>query len=357
MRLTCALALAVPLSVCPLLSALSSAHAQLVVGISVSIVPPALPVYVQPPIPAPGYLWIPGYWAWGHDLGYYWVPGTWILPPQPGLLWTPGYWAWSDGVYVFHTGYWGPHIGFYGGVAYGFGYTGVGYEGGYWRNGSFFYNRSVNSITSVSITNVFNKTVVVNNVTNVSYNGGAGGTTAKATPEELAAEREPHVAPTPEQTRHAQAAAKDPSLSLAQNHGQPAVAATMHPAQFKGLGVVAARPGKPVAVLSPKGPAGKGGANSPGNMSPGGTATIGATNKVDSDAPTPHEGGPNASGPAAAMKKLSPSGAEPTPQTAKPVLPPTQLAKQPANPASKPQPARRPPPPRQPKCAPGEQCR
>jgi hypothetical protein len=30
---------------------------------------------------------------------------------------TPGYWGWSDGVYVYHEGYWGPEIGFYGGVA------------------------------------------------------------------------------------------------------------------------------------------------------------------------------------------------------------------------------------------------
>jgi hypothetical protein len=88
-----------------------------------AIPPPPLPIYEQPPIPGPGYIWTPGFWAWeGSD--YYWVPGTWVLVPRPGLLWTPGYWGWSDGVYVFHDGYWAPHIGFYGGVAYGFGYIG-----------------------------------------------------------------------------------------------------------------------------------------------------------------------------------------------------------------------------------------
>ncbi len=94
------------------LIAFAPAHAQIAIGISVDIAPPPLPVYDQPPIPAPGYLWVPGYWAWDDDVGYYWVPGTWVLPPEPELLWTPGYWGWSDGVYVFHDGYWGPEIGF-----------------------------------------------------------------------------------------------------------------------------------------------------------------------------------------------------------------------------------------------------
>ena len=152
---------------------------------------------IQPPIPEPGYLWVPGYWAWDDNTGYYWVPGTWVLPPEPALLWTPGYWGWNDGVYVFHEGYWGPQIGFYGGVSYGFGYDGVGYEGGYWRDGAFFYNRSVNNISNVSITNVYNKTVVVNNVTNVSYNGGTGGTTAQPTPHQIATANEHHVAAKP----------------------------------------------------------------------------------------------------------------------------------------------------------------
>ena len=247
-----ALTLGLSLVVCSLF-AFTPTHAQVVIGISVDIEPPPLPVYDQPPIPAPGYLWVPGYWAWDDDTGYYWVPGTWVLPPEPELLWTPGYWGWNDGVYVFNDGYWAPQIGFYGGVAYGFGYTGVGYEGGYWRNGAFFYNQSVNNISNVSITNVYNKTVVVNNTTNVSYNGGAGGTTARPTAEQLAVEKERHVAPTAEQTRNVQAAAKDPTLSLNNNHGHPTIAATAHPAQFKGPGVIAAHPGKPVAAVQPQG--------------------------------------------------------------------------------------------------------
>ena len=45
------------------------------VGVSINIAPPVLPVYVQPACPGIGYIWTPGYWAWGSD-DYYWVPGT-----------------------------------------------------------------------------------------------------------------------------------------------------------------------------------------------------------------------------------------------------------------------------------------
>ena len=252
-------------------------------AIAVDIAPPPLPVYDQPPIPAPGYIWTPGYWTWDDDTGYYWVPGTWVLPPEPALLWTPGYWGWNDGVYAFHEGYWGPEVGFYGGVSYGFGYTGEGYEGGYWRGGTFFYNRTVNNISNVQITNVYNKTVVVNNVTNVSYNGGAGGTTAQETPQQIAAANQQHVPPTPQQTQHMQMAAKDPALSLNNNQGHPTVAATTHSAQLNGAGVVAAHPGTPLAAIEPQGHhvGGAGGAatgNAPAGQGaktgPGDAATI-----------------------------------------------------------------------------------
>src|SRR5215472_3847994 len=127
----------------------AQSRAQIAVGVSVRIGPPALPVYVQPVCPGPGYIWTPGYWAYGPD-GYYWVPGTWVQPPVVGVLWTPGYWGWSNGYYLWHEGYWGPHVGFYGGINYGFGYTGVGFRGGYWNNGAFFYNRSVNRVINVT---------------------------------------------------------------------------------------------------------------------------------------------------------------------------------------------------------------
>ena len=203
--------------------------------------PPELPVYEQPPIPAPGYVWVPGYWGIG-PVGYYWVPGTWVLPPTVGLLWTPGYWAWRDGIYAWNAGYWGPQVGFYGGVNYGFGYGGVGYEGGRWDNGVFVYNRTVNNFGNVTITHVYEKTVIVEpGATRVSFNGGSGGTTVRPTQEEQAAAHEQHVAAVPSQLQHEHTASENKALLASENHGTPTIAATAKPGEFAGKGVVAAK--------------------------------------------------------------------------------------------------------------------
>src|SRR4029077_15104825 len=119
--------------------------------------------------------------------------------------------------------------------------TGVGYEGGYWNNGRLYYNRTVNSVSTTNITNVYNKTVVNNTtVNNVSYNGGSGGTTARPTPQEQAAERAKHTAPTAVQIQQQQDARANRSQLASVNHGQPPVAATPKPGAFSGSGVVKA---------------------------------------------------------------------------------------------------------------------
>ncbi len=213
------------------------------IGISVSFGPPALPVYTQPLCPAPGYIWTPGYWAWDPNYGdYYWVPGTWVLAPQVGYLWTPPWWGWSGGAYLFHAGYWGPTIGFYGGIDYGWGYFGHGYEGGRWNNGQFYYNRSVNNVNVTNIKNVYNVNVTrtYNTVNRVSYNGGPGGIEARPTGAEQAAERQQHVAPVAAQTQHAEEASRNQQLRASVNQGKPPIAATPKPGTFSGAGVVRA---------------------------------------------------------------------------------------------------------------------
>jgi hypothetical protein len=231
-------ALALMLGATSIVAFSATTQAQVSIDVRVNVAPPPLPFYEQPVIPAEGYLWIPGYWAWDEAAAdYYWVPGTWVEPPQPELLWTPAYWGWVDGRYVFFPGYWAREVGFYGGIDYGYGYTGDGYFGGRWDNGVFFYNRSVTNFENVRITNVYNQTVVVRTTNNVSFNGGNGGITARPTPQQEAIARERHVEATPVQRQQAEAASKDRSLFSKQNHGEPAVAATPRAGVFQGAGV------------------------------------------------------------------------------------------------------------------------
>jgi hypothetical protein len=229
-----------PFLICGAIGLPAVSEAQVAVGVSITVAPPALPVYAQPVCPEAGYMWTPGYWAYGPE-GYYWVPGTWIMPPAVGLLWTPGYWGWGGGYYAWHAGYWGPHVGFYGGIDYGFGYGGVGYVGGGWQGNVFAYNTSVTNVNTTIIHNTYNTTVVSNtNVNHVSFNGGTGGTAAQPSAAEQAAGREQHTVMTTAQTQHAQAASQNRAFLASTNHGHPSVAASPRPGVFNGHGVTAA---------------------------------------------------------------------------------------------------------------------
>ena len=210
-----------------------AAHAGVFVGVSIGIAPPVLPVYTQPICPGPGYLWTPGYWAYGGE-GYFWVPGVWVQPPSVGLLWTPAWWGYDGGLYRFHSGYWGPQVGFYGGINYGFGYGGVGFGGGEWRGGSFFYNRAVANVNVVNIHNVYENRTIVNNYnhTTVSYNGGRGGIEARPTAQQTAYMNGTHVGPTANQFQHQQLAMNTPGQRFAENRGNPSVRAAASNAAF-----------------------------------------------------------------------------------------------------------------------------
>jgi hypothetical protein len=230
--------------------------AEVSVGVSVTFGPPALPVYVQPPCPEPGFIWAPGYWAWDPGFGYYWVPGVWVLAPFVGVLWTPGYWAWSNGVYVWYDGYWGPVVGFYGGINYGYGYTGYGYAGGYWSGNRFYYNRTVNNISVTNITTVYSKPVGNVRPAGASFNGGPGGTNARPTSEQLAAANQRRSSLTGAQKQHMQVARADPKQRATVNRGRPAIAATTKPGEFTGRGVTgASRAGAPYKTPTGRGAA------------------------------------------------------------------------------------------------------
>jgi WXXGXW repeat (2 copies) len=329
-------------------SAQSCTCAGVVSGITADEAPPPLPEYTQPPIPAPGYMWTPGYWSW-NNADYYWVPGTWVEPPRPGVLWTPGYWGYSNGAYVFNRGYWGPHVGFYGGVSYGFGYGGSGYQGGRWDNGAFFYNRSVNNVGNTRITNVYNETVV-NNVANnrSSFHGGPGGIAVKPTPEEEAAAKEQHEKPTSAQLQHTRAASMNAGSFASTNNGKPAVAATVKPGALTGPGVVKA------SAAGPTTPAPASGASTPGEeKGPKGTTAPGAEPQKTPERPelrtepkaepkpaaepAPAEKGSTVKEPVHPHEPMHPA-VEPAHPAAEPVHPhePSHPAAEPVHPAAEP---------------------
>jgi hypothetical protein len=203
------------------------------VFISVGIAPPALPVYEQPPCPEEGLMWTPGYWAYGED-GYYWVPGAWVPAPYEGALWTPGYWGWSNGMYVFHDGYWGNHVGYYGGVNYGFGYMGIGFVGGLWRDHHFAYNTEVMHVNERFVHSVYHDRDIVNRYTvandrHVAFSGGPGGIRHDARPEEMMAEHDRHIARTDFQQQHESAARGDHGAYFKTNGGHPQTPAMARP--------------------------------------------------------------------------------------------------------------------------------
>lgn len=212
-----------------------SSHAQF--SISANFGPPPLPVYEQPPCPEPGLMWTPGYWAWDPDqASYYWIPGAWVSAPAPGLLWTPGYWGWERGRFFFHEGYWAPHVGYYGGVNYGFGYGGIGFAGGEWHGDHFFYNSAVMHVDHRFVHETFEdrnrvERGFVERNNHVAFSGGPGGIRHEPGPEERFAEHDRHMDRSPFQHSHEQAAHSDRDSFANRNGGHPA-----HPFAERPLG-------------------------------------------------------------------------------------------------------------------------
>jgi hypothetical protein len=210
------------------------------VDLTAADAPPPLLNYQQAPCPEQGYLWTPGYWSW-LGAGYFWVPGAWVLPPRVGLLWTPGYWAFMGGIYAFHAGYWGTHVGFYGGINYGYGYFGSGFAGGRWVDNSFAYNKAVTNVSERVAHNTYSEPVL-NDATskNVSYNGGPGGAAATPTAEERTAAAESHISATPRQRQIVLQSARNPELVARTNNPYRVVAAGKDPALVRSPGAVKA---------------------------------------------------------------------------------------------------------------------
>jgi hypothetical protein len=209
-----------------------AAMARAEVVISVNFGPPPLLVYDQPPCPDQGMIWTPGYWAYGPD-GYFWVPGAWVPAPFEGALWTPGYWGWSGGMYYWHPGYWGYHVGYYGGINYGFGYFGIGFLGGRWNGGFFEYNTAVWHVDRDRIHRFYDdhdwNGHYVDRNSRVAFSGGPGGIRHDPDRNERAYMNEQHFQRTSFQTRHIEAARQDHNAYYNVNHGRPGTIVASRP--------------------------------------------------------------------------------------------------------------------------------
>ncbi len=92
-----------------------------------------------------------------------------------------------------------------------------------------------------NVTNVYNKTVIVNNTSTTSFNGGNGGVQARPTAQEEAYGREQHTTALAAQSEHEHAASQNRDNFASVNHGRPAIAATARPGDFSRHSAVPAR--------------------------------------------------------------------------------------------------------------------
>ena len=239
------------------------------VEFSVGWAPPPLPVVVQPACPVAGHIWTPGYWGWDdYYYDYYWVPGVWVPPPRVGLLWTPGWWGWRNGAYAFNQGYWGPTVGFYGGINYGYGYTGNGYWGGRWSGNTFQYNTAVTHVNKTVINNTYvNNSFAKNvNANRTSFNGGNNGIKAQPNAEQRAAmANAKKEGPTSQQLERQKLASKDQNLRASVNKGKPNQEAIKSFNKNEGAGQGKGAQG--VEAAGGAAGAGAGAGNKPGNLS------------------------------------------------------------------------------------------
>ncbi len=65
-------------------------------------------------------------------------------------------------------------LAYYGGINYGYGYTGRGYYGAYWNHGRLNHNRAITNVDITIIHNVYNYQEPNNRGDRVSYNGVPG---------------------------------------------------------------------------------------------------------------------------------------------------------------------------------------
>jgi len=137
---------------------------------------------------------------------------------------------------VFHPGYWGPQVGYYGGVNYGFGYLGVGFVGGEWRDHDFYYNRAAWRVDDRRIHDYYEDRRDwdrhwVERDSRTSYSGGPGGIRHDPDQRERMAMRDQHIERTSYQEQHQREAMNNRNAYARFNGGRPANVVANRPLQ------------------------------------------------------------------------------------------------------------------------------
>ncbi len=92
--------IAVPL----LLAAVAVVAAGCVAALWVPLGPPDDQLEVRGLMPAPGYVWIDGNWAWRSR--WVWTPGRWVRPPRANAVWQRGRWQHEQRGWRWQEGRW-----------------------------------------------------------------------------------------------------------------------------------------------------------------------------------------------------------------------------------------------------------
>jgi hypothetical protein len=96
---TCAVVMTVALAACVIVP--DQSHTA---GGIVMVAPPPPRVETIESAPAPGYVWLGGYWGWVGDR-HEWVPGHWEAP-RPGRHWVAHQWVREGDGWRLKPGHW-----------------------------------------------------------------------------------------------------------------------------------------------------------------------------------------------------------------------------------------------------------
>jgi hypothetical protein len=95
-----------PKQQCEAIATATKAHERCSLGATcVDEAPPPAKVEVMGTSPAPGYIWMPGYYVYYAKTGYQWDDGHWEAA-RPGYHWNAPYWEQMGSKWVFTPGDW-----------------------------------------------------------------------------------------------------------------------------------------------------------------------------------------------------------------------------------------------------------